>query len=392
MTDRQNNHSFPDLAVIAWARPDLLQETLESINSCYNINLCNLLIHIDAPNASDNQSKKEQNKEVREVCNRFLQHSKAKETRIIEPQSKLGCWKSKINAINNLLESWNSDYVALIEDDTPVAKDALVYFSDCKSLLISQEAISLAGLYSPFGSFETNEKLEVVSNTQNRMLAWLEGEPSIFKEIVVVEWAFQWGFAMLKKHYEKALPLWSGRDQVLAELIREQKGLCLSPVISRSQHRGVESSLKKSAVPITQNCFFDYLRSSKPDIFTDGRFHHVYPGLMQNRVEELWSKIVGDAGRSSTILTFITDRIEDDKALFNQLDPKLRDKLFVRFIDYATDKRISAVYSWFYVVNVRNSSWRSFITKHLKEVCPNAIIGSFSTKEELIKYLHDHML
>lgn len=137
-------------------RAEYLKEVIDTIKNADKTNLEVLLL----PSIDYNSQK------VVDVINSidFIE----KEAFIHNP--RLGCNQNTLFSINRGIQHNFSDYVLHLEDDTPIAKDALQYFMYCFKKYADNKNIISVGGYNKTEEIDASEIYETF--TQNFFSAW----------------------------------------------------------------------------------------------------------------------------------------------------------------------------------------------------------------------------
>lgn len=142
-------------------------------------------------------------------------------------RNNYGTWLHKTSVINSAFDySKSIDFVICLEDDIVLSKDGLAFFKWMNEYKKNDHISCWSPYFTYDASCDINNDIKTVKETSN--LYTYETN----------DWAFQWGWSLTRKTWQKYGNSWSGRDSHLAIMMKHHKMNTTYPVLSRCNNIG----------------------------------------------------------------------------------------------------------------------------------------------------------
>ena len=150
---------------------------------------------------------------------------------LIQRSENLGAWAGKLNAFQFCFDS-GADFVLLIEEDVFLYPDAISCASKAYEASKNFECLVTISLYS-------NNLLDFPNSEYQEAIDFMKNNQEVFAECGIRSWPFPWGIGLSRKSHLVLKELgWNGNDQSMGNLLKDQNGVDIFPIITRSEHLG----------------------------------------------------------------------------------------------------------------------------------------------------------
>jgi len=240
------------VVILCFNRVKYLRETLQRIVSADRASQFSISVYVDGPRSEKDVPSV---KNVVELVRSISAEYPSAEMELFENVSNLGCWASKLFALNREFNQ-GREVVLLVEDDVWLAADALAFVVDAIPYLNEHPQVATLSLYSSNLKRSADDNFDTAKK-------YLDEQPKTYCEWGVRNWPFPWGIAFTGLNFSRLSALgWNGHDQRLGAILREYNLLDLFPVISRAIHVGLTSSISTVEAVIDEPFLSDVAQKS----------------------------------------------------------------------------------------------------------------------------------
>ncbi len=233
------------LVIFAYNRPELFQQTLNSVSNCIEIKDTDLHIYIDGPKANATNDDKRKIQKVKEIAESF---NASKTVSVYQSMENKGLANAIIYGVTEILNK--NEAVVILEDDIEVSPFFLAYMNNALNVYKGEKKVLSIGSWNFFGYVPAHSDTFFTQIPDTIGWAtwrdrWSLFEPDAEKLAIQIrdrnlesrfnlDGAYDY-MGMLKMQADKKISSWGVRWQAVALL---ENKLCLYPKWSVANHKG----------------------------------------------------------------------------------------------------------------------------------------------------------